>query len=347
MNVLELLSLTRWITEEIGHKQVVEKYQNLLTVINTNVHPNPHQPRLPFESQKNELIEVLLSISVENLTKDQITFLNKIGIGSYIREEGVALIEDVLFKNVIDVATSAQKISEIYNKVQEGYSRSNQIKTALANCFTDEPHELKNEILLRVSFTGNAAMENVSHFKEWGSIWYDIGRGVTMAHNLSPEDVKIVGAAKGSIIIELAVVASIAATISGIILSALKVAEKVLDIRKKAEELRQLKLKNEKLALDIENEAENEKKSGIENIKNDISITLKLQSNGEGDKVKALEVAIKNLVNFIERGGVVDFVIPEEQSSEEHNSENKSLRVAFNEIRKLEKKIALLEHRNN
>lgn len=165
--------------------------------------------------------------------------------------------------------------------------------------------------------------------------------------NMSPEDVKVVGATKGSIIIELAVVASIATTMSGIILAVLKVAEKILDIRKKAEELRGLKLKNDKLSKELEKEAENEKKDGIEQITADIAEKLKINANGDGDKVKALDTAVKNLVNFIEKGGVVDFIVPEEGVSEEGEEDsNAELRVAFQEIRQLEKKIELLEYKN-
>ena len=183
-------------------------------------------------------------------------------------------------------------------------------------------------------------MSNVADFKNWGNIWFDIGRGVAMAHNASPEDVKIVGATKGSIIIELAVIASIAATTSGIILAALKVAEKVLDILKKAEEIRNLKLQNSKLANDLKHEAENEKQAGIEAISAEIIKQLKLKKNGEGDKVAALEKAVKNLVNFIESGGEVDFIIPEEDTESSESETNKprykDLRVTFQEIRYLE-----------
>jgi hypothetical protein len=110
-------------------------------------------------------------------------------------------------------------------------AKSEQIKTGLTDCVFEEEYEAENEILMRVSFTGNAPMSNVADFKSWGNIWYDIGRGISMAHGLSPEDIKIVGATKGSIIIELAVIASIATTTSGIILAALKVAEKVRVIK--------------------------------------------------------------------------------------------------------------------
>jgi len=348
MNVSELFNLTNWISEKIEAAQVLQKYQALHEIMQK--HSQSNQPRQPFESQKDELIKTLINIPLNKLTKEQLVFLEQLGIANAIGEDGVSTIEDLLYKNVIDTATSAQKIQEIIQKMQEiiqkinqGISKSNQIKTGLTGCVFEEEYEVENEILMRVSFTGHALMSNVKDFKTWGNIWFEIGRGIAMAHNSSPEDIKIVGATKGSIIIELAVIASIATTTSGIILAALKVAEKVLDIRKKAEELRGMKLKNDQLAKDLEKEAENEKKDGIKNITHEITLQLNIKKNGEGDKVKALDTSVKNLVNFIEKGGVVDFIVPDENEGEEDN--NSELRVAFQEIRQLEKKLELLEYK--
>ena len=344
MNVSELFDLTQWITREIKGTQIPQKYQALQQILQQ--HSQPNQQKSPFEAQKDDLIKTLKSVPLDQLTRDQIAFLDNLGIANAVGEEGSDQIEDILYKNVIDVATSAQKLQQIHQKISEGISKSNQIKAGLTDCVLEEEYEAENEILMRVSFTGHALMENVKDFKSWGNIWFDIGRGIAMAHDLSPEDIKIVGATKGSIIMELAVVASVATTTSGIILAALKVAEKVLDILNLAEELKSKKLKNTKLVKDMQKEAENEKKDGIEEITNNIAEKLGIKHNGEGDKIKALDTAVKNLVNFIEKGGVVDFVVPEEEELEEgKEDQHEDLRMAFNEIRKLEKKIELLEHK--
>lgn len=344
MNVSELFELTHWITREIEGTQIPQKYQTLQTILQQ--HSQPNQQKTPFESQKDDLINALNKVPLGQLTRDQLDFMYHLGIASAVGEEGIEIIEDTLYKNVIDVATSAQKIQETLQKVTEGIAKSNQIKTGLEDCVVEEKYEAEGEILMRVSFTGHALMSNVTDFKSWGNIWYDIGRGIAMVHNASPEEVKIVGATKGSIIIELAVIASIATTASGIILAALKVAEKVLDIKTKAEELRGLKMKNNKFANDLEKEADNEKKLGIEEITGEVVKKLKIKKDGEGDKVKALDTAVRNLVNFIEKGGIVDFIIPEEEEPKEgEEKKNEDLRVAFQEIRQLEKKIALIEHK--
>ena len=343
MNVSELYKLTIWVSKEIEAAQIPSLYQALQQILQQNSQSSSKQP---FEAQKDSLIKALEQVDLASLTKDQLAFLRELGIAEAVGDDGANAIEDVLYKNVIDLATAAQKTQLIYQEVAEGLAKSNQIKVGLTGIVSSEQYELDNEILMRVTFTGQAKMGNIKDFKTWGNAWYDIGRGIALAHGTSPEDIKIVGATTGSIIIELAVVASIATTASGIILAALKVAEKVLDIKKKAEEIRGLKLTNEKLAKDLDEAADTEKEKGIEEITVTMIKKLSIKKTGEGDKVKALETSIKNLVNFIEQGGEVDFIMPEsgiEEGDEEPS--NKELRVAFQEIRRLEEKIALIEHK--
>ena len=345
MNVSELFDLTYWVTNEIVNTQIPQKYQALQQILQKHAQPNQQKPS--FEAQKNDLIETIKKVPLRNLTKDQLQFLSELEIAQVVGDEGIDVIEDILFKNVIDVATSAQKLQQIHQKITNGIKKSDQIKSGLDGCVFEEQYESDDEVLMRISFVGHATMSNVIDFKKWGNIWHDIGRGIAMANNAAPEDVKIVGATKGSIIIEMAVMASIATTTSAIILAALKVAEKVLDLRKKAEEIRNMKLKNKKLSKEIEQEAEKEKTAGIEDISANIIKVLELKKDGDGDKITALDKAVKNLVDFIESGGEVDFIIPEEDSENEENEgdvpDYRDLRVTFKEIRQIETKIRLLE----
>ncbi len=345
MNISELYNLTQWIQEEIVKKQIPQKYQNLQTILQQN--SQPRQQNQPFENQKKDLIESLITIAIYKLTQSQLIFLEELNILTTVGNQGVSMLEDILYKNVIDIATSAQDIAKIIQNINGGIAKSKQIQTGLSGCVPMEDYEVNNEVLMRVSFTGHASMSNVTDFKNWGNIWYDIGRGIAMAHDETPENVKIIGATKGSIIIELAVIASIAATTSGIILSALKVAEKVLDIRKKAAEIKNLNLQNKNLANDIDKEADNEKKIEIENISTEIIKQLKLKKDSQGDIITALNKAIKNLVNFIESGGEVDFILPDEENDDEEENKQisnyKELKSTFQEIRTLENKIKLLE----
>jgi len=345
MNVSELYDLTFWISEEIEKKQILQKYQALQTLLAQ--HAKPNQQRPAFETEKISLISALNTVPVNQLSIEQFEFLKNLGIAEMIGEVGVKMVEDSLYVNVIDVATSSQNLQKAIQRLTNGISKSNQIKAGLTECVSEETYETDEEILMRVSFKDGAEMANVVDFKKWGQVWFDIGRGIAMVNDTAPEQVKVVGASRGSIIIELAVIAGIATTASTIILSALKVADKVLDIRKKTAEIKSLNLSNDKAVKELETAAETEKDEGMKAITIEISNSFNLRENSDGEKIKVLSKAVNNLVNFIEKGGVVDFVEPDIDEEEKNAIIEPELRLAFQEIRKLEEKISRIEHHND
>ena len=352
MNVSELYSLAMWVDREVVEATIPQKYQELQSILQQ--HTQPNNQRAPFASEKEVLIETLKAVPTSELSLDQWAYLEALGIGKALGDEGVAAIEDILFRNSLDVATAASQLNLIVQNLNGGLAKVKQIFAGLDGIVLEEEYEEADRVLVRVCFKDGAAMENVTDFKKWGATWHEIGRGVAMAHDSAPEDVLIVGAGKGSIVVELAVLAKIAATLSGIILAGLKVAEKVQDIRVKAEELKALKLKNTDLVKQLEQEAMNEKETGIQQIVDDFVRELKIKKNGEGEKVTVLGKSVKSLVAFVETGGEVDFVMPEEPETEEEEEGagdapaiDKKVRAklvaSFKEIRQIEQKIKLLE----
>jgi len=345
MNVSELFELTNWIQAEIVDRQIPQKYQTLQQILQRNAQPN--QQKQPFEDQKNDLIESIKKVRINQLTKDQLEFLRNLNIAQAIGKEGVDTIEDILYKNVIDIATAAKKIQEIHQRLTQGIQKANQIRTGLEGCVIEEEYEVEGEVLIRIYFKDKASLANVTDFKKWGETWHDIGRGIAMAHNATPEDIKIIGATSGSIVLEMATMASIATTTSAIIYSILKVVEKVLEIKKKAEEIKNLQLNNEEIALELEKEAKKEIENGAKKIANEIIKKLGLKQEGEGDKINALEKAISNLLNFIELGGEVDFIIPEEETveSEEELEQIEKSKIDYTQIKDTSEKIRQLEYK--
>ncbi|ELN9000199.1 hypothetical protein RZT97_000959 [Vibrio cholerae] len=346
MQVKELLNLTYWIDKNIKSQNVIQKYQQLTDIIQQNVHNGTKQP---FASQQSQLIDCIKLINTNTLTYAQEEMLTKLGLYQHIGTWGVDKLEDILFKNNLDIANAYSELNKIIQQINDGISRSNQIQTQLKPIISLDSDEdtLTDDVIMRVHFQNDVSLQNLSDFKKWGTIWFDIGRGIALAHDNSPEDIRVVGAQKGSIIIELAAAAAIATSISTIILSALKVAERVLKIRKQVEEIKKLQLANKKFEAELEKEATEEKKIGLEAINKEIVSNLKLEENGEngdGEKINALNKAVKNLLDFIEKGGEIDFVVTDENNSIE---ELEQLRINFSEIKQLENKLLALENKKH
>src|SRR6267143_2417664 len=266
MNVAELFDLTRWIDNEIKAKQI-------------------------------RLIEAISAVPLESLSAQQVDFLRKLGIGDHVGQDAVRKIEDILFRTPLDPATAAQRFAEIIRAIDEGIQKSDQLQQTLKGLVPPEP-ELEEKVLVRVTFSNDAAIANVVDLKSWSEVWYDIGRGIAMINDASPEEIRIVGAGKGSVVLELAVANGIGKTIASVILEALKVAEKVMDVRKKAEEVKNLKLTNSKIAKELADAADIEKKKGIESITEAVAGMKRKKDGAEGDKVVAFDHAVSKLVDL-------------------------------------------------
>lgn len=344
MQVRELLELTTWIDQNIKSTGVAQKSQALHQVLEQNKNARNNQQQQPFEQQKNDLIETMRSINTTSLTNEQERMLSRMRVLENIGLSGVNKVEDILFRNNLDIATASIKIKEIFDQISNASNTSDQLKSSLSPLVekqdTDSDETEESDVIMSVRFQNDVSLNNVTDFKRLGSSWWEIGRGIAMAHDRAPEDVRIVGAQKGSIVVELAVIAAIATTTSTIILSALKVAERVLSIRKQVEEIRALKLSNKKLEGELEKEADKEKKEGLEKITMEVAQTLKINQSGDGEKYKVLEKSVRNLVEFVEKGGEIDFFSQcDNNASEEHEK----LKSNFSEIKKLEKRVLRLE----
>lgn len=352
MQVEELYDLTSWIQAEIIDKQIAQKYQQLHKVLQVNTQPN--QQKQPFEEQKEQLIEALQSVALVELSNGQIEVLKEIGIADNIGQDGIDLLEDILFRNALDIAHAAERVQQSIQKINEGIEWSQQTRSLLNKIITtEEVTEIGNAVLLRVHFTREAHLSNLTELKDWGKTWWDIGRGIGMAHGQAPEDIQVVGASKGSLIVSLLSAYSIAKTVSSIVMDALKIADKMYEIKKKAQEVRALELKNDEAEKSLMAAAEVEKQNGVEKIIDKNINEIGLDRKAEGDKVNELSSAIKKMVDFIDKGGEIDFVMPDEKETEEgeepdqNAQERDALRRMFQEVRRLEKKVHQLEHKGD
>ena len=165
MQVEELYGLTSWIQCEIAEKQVVEKYQQLHKILQHNRRAN--QRKQPFEEQKAELISVLNNIALLELSAGQIDILDTINITKNVGQEGVSNVEDILFRNVIDIANAAKSIEQIIQDISQGVQWSEQIREQLKVIIDSSVAlELGENVLLRIHFTRDAHLSNLTEFRD-------------------------------------------------------------------------------------------------------------------------------------------------------------------------------------
>lgn len=348
MQIEELYELTGWIHAAIADAQIVSKYQQLHSILSRNAQPN--QQKQPFEDEKKQLLDALSAVPLDKLSTSQVNVLGELGVSEVLGSEGAALVEDVLYRNAIDVANAARRINECISKLSEAIQWAQQEKALLDKILAPGSVEVtEGMVLMRVRFSGDASVGNLTELRDWSKTWWEIGRGLSMANDQSPEAIAVVGASKGSIVLSLLATYGIAKTASGIIMAALLVAEKYYDIKRKAQEVRALEIQNNDAEKALEKAAEDHKKAGVEAIVKQTITDLGLKPNNEGDKVNELTSATKKLIDFVTKGGEVDFVNPDTESDEpgedveQTDVAGEELRVRFQEVRKLERQVRQLE----
>lgn len=344
MNTAELRQLADWLEAEVKQSGILEGYVALHSLLSTNAQPN--QKKQPCEEHRDKLLDKLKVTPLHELSLDQIKYLDMLEVSQFLGQQGVRFVEDTLYRNVLDIATAVSKFQDVVTALQLALARIDPIRKALDGC-ESETMSHDSAILMRVGFTGDASITNVVDLKKWAAIWHEIGRGIAMYHGGAPEDIHIVGAGKGSVILELAVGLAIARTVATVLRFSLEVTERVYEIRIKAEELRGLKISNSTLE-SLEQDALHARNEGEAELIEVLGQARIEDSENDGDVGNALRRAVKSLLDFLEKGGEVDCIVPadlddlESAESDTSYSELLELRERLSEIKILESKIRLL-----
>ncbi len=350
MHINELFALTEWVEKEIKSINLGGIYSNLFNVLNQNANRRNNQPAQPFEEQKADLLAALNGVNLYVLSETQIASLDTMGILRNVSSKAVSKVTELL-SNTLDIAHVATELNSIKTELQQGVQKSDAIRAALGPIAQQNESDIAaNKILTRITFHHDASINDIKELNEWSSKWFDIGRGFAMANGQTPEDVEIVGATKGSLILEVAILASLALPIAKTISLTMDSLVKFQDFRLKSAEIRKLKDDNENISAELEEDAERWEARAIkvkENAQTEITEKIKQHfDNYKEDANAELHKAVKTLIDFLSRGGDVDCVIPEE-SEEEVGAESaetlKALREDFKRIRNLKEDLRI-EH---
>lgn len=308
MNVDELYGLALWVDREVAKARLHKKFGALATILEQNAQPN--NQKQPFEDPRQDLVRTLGQMKLEQLSGDQLELLNASGADGILGQKAADSVEHILTSSGLDIASAANQVKGLANRSAQLINKYGTLAQSLAE-FVRSPDAPTDEVILRVSFRGRSNIGNVVQLKKWAGEWHDIGRGVALATGHTPDDFKVVGAKKGSIILDFSTPQSLALSVSGIILASLKAAEKIQDIRLKAQQVRALKLQNDQIAKQLEEEARQQKEIMASSIADEAIAKQISNESGNGESVTALKLSIKKLLGFLERDGRVDFILPQ------------------------------------
>lgn len=348
MNIDELNRLAAWYVEHFSNIQ--SRYSQLVQPIQHNAsQPN----KQPLETQLESLIDYLRSMKFEELSLQQIKLLDDLGVSAYIGMDGADFVEKTIRTADYDPQTALNKLNEAVNVLttaSNGFTSYRQSLDALGLKESADDGDADG-ITIRVGFRKDASINNVSDWRDSGKDWYDIIRGIALAAGETPEDTRITGASTGSIILILVGTATVTKLLAMISKNVASVAKDAIEIANEIENLRGKKLLNAAIEKQLRAMDQKKKDDAHAEILKEIGTHL---PNLDGEQKSALEVSIKKLLAFNEKGGNVDFVAPEgddevdEEGGAEANPANAALaqvRAAIREYQEVREQMKLLEHK--
>jgi len=319
VNISELEKLAEWFLGQ--YPNVHGLYQNLMQPIQYN---SSQPTKQPLENHLNELVGYLKSMRFDELSLQQMKLLNDLGALAYLGPEGAQFVDTVVKRSDYDPATAFQQLSQAAHLLTEANSGFEAYRASLSLLGLEKsvPSDEAEYITIRIGFHSDAAINNVTDWKESARDWYDIIRGISLAVNESPEDTKILGASTGSIILILAGTLSVTTILALISKNVASVARDVISIRNQIEELRNKKLLNDVIEKELKKQ---EQKKTLEAHAEIIEIISKKIDDLDGEKKNALDASIKKLLAFNEKGGNVDFVAPDSPEDDAADADPESV----------------------
>ncbi len=306
MDVKELYDFSGWF---LRHAQgALQQYQ----VLHGRLNHNANQPqKQPVRDDLNKLLSTLRDMPLQELTDEQLDLLKEEEVESFLGMIGARNLERIVKSGRFDPASAASDVAGIVNSLTQSISRIQNVHDSLSeiNNFRDETPS-REQLTIRVHFKDSAAISDVVELKKWVDEWHEIIRGVTISVGEAPENVKVLGAHQGSVILVLGATAAVTGTLllisnhlTKIALNALQVANGVADFKQK------IRL-NKTIADGLEKAIQQSEKENLKELLTAAKENLPAPINGEQET--ALKRSIEKYKKFTEEGGEVDFIAPPE-----------------------------------
>ena len=234
MDTRELFSLCQWF---IDHgTPAAQHYGELQSALHHNA---TQQQKQPVRDQLNQLLSTLRSMPMHELSDDQIYLLEGQNVVHLIGMTGAKRVEKIVKSARFDPASANTDVQQMHQAMNEALQNFTSVKDSLAKIDDFEADQSNfDQMTIRIHFKDTAAIADVAAWKEWSNEWFDIVRGIAMCVDEAPENVKVLGARQGSVIMILGATAGVTALLllisnhlTKIALNGLQVANAVEDLK--------------------------------------------------------------------------------------------------------------------
>lgn len=311
MDVSQVINLSNWYTNY--HPALIGAYNELSRVLEHNAtRPNKE----PVREHLDNLIKLLESTSLDELTNEELNKLDELNILQYLGQSGIKFTTDTITKGEYDPASVSEDFKQAIQTLNSHNKPFIDLKNTLTQLKFEDKYseEFDDQTMVRIRFQNDAAITDIVLLKKWSTDWYAIMRGVALCVGEKPNDVRVVSASNGSLILTLVATASITLVLAKIVQNIGKITYTILQIANTIEDLRHKKFLNKIVEDDLKRQQLEIKEQGITDT---FAIVREgLKGRISKDSEAALKKSIEKYLDFNDKGGDVDFISP--KNLEEH-----------------------------
>jgi hypothetical protein len=301
----EIFALSEWMERYVlGSSSQFESFCSTLE-------NNARQPsKQPVKPHYDDLVLRLEEMPVEQLSAEQRSLLERRGVFQFLGAHSVPLFSKIKEQDGYDPATAAQEARGAWQKLQTLSNELIQVRGGLfALGVNHDGYELdKTRFTTRIRFAGDASIANMADFKRWANDWHVIAHGIAAAAGERPEDVEVVGASRGSLIIWISTSLVVAGALAVLARNATSITLSVVQALNAIEQLRHTKVMNqqiEEIAKENVRKLRDDGKSEIVD-----GVVEKLGGHVNAELKGKLEKAVDKYLEFSQRGGEIDMLAP-------------------------------------
>jgi hypothetical protein len=304
MKVEDLKSLSSKIVAHAQQQKTEHYFEQFFDLLQQNIRKERQQQ--PVSQQKDQLFKSMRSFDQMPLTYSEKNLFEVLSYDTIVGSKAVAAIDGILHDMQFDQAGVVQNIKNKLNEFKQFIEINKTLQSALQRVPTLKETALHTgEALLEITFTDKAAVENIVDFEEWIDCWTKIIRAFSRLVREKPESSRIIFVQKSSpLIIDVAAACGLVLALGKAVDSVLNSVEKYLRIRMLVEDIRKIKLENNKAEKALMDEAEAFSEKLSQEIARDLTAGVKPKASGE--IVNGVSLAVKSLFGFVDKGGRVD-----------------------------------------
>ncbi len=340
MTIDEYYKIITFISGQLRELQVTTRYQELVSLLQQSQDSPSPEISTQLVEKRQEVYSALENTEPKNWDSPKMKLFYRVGgylIGKSAQER-VRSIFDEHQGNTAEIIQQIQALINETNALLETISRVREGLTPIAKEEEEQEEAKEGYQTIELIFDNEAAIKTLPDLENYAHTWQGILNAVSRLVNESPEEARIIQIQKNSpLVITIDAPVGVIAALYFIVDGLLRNYQNILNIVKTREEIKSLKLNNEKL-LKAAEEAEKEEREELPKlIAKEVIEKYKqeLKANTDSQTVKGLIGKVtEDVYDFIDKGGVVD-VAADEQESGIHVEQMK-LASKYKEVRQLQ-----------